>query len=142
MAGTAARCKSITLGAKTYKDPVSCSIVQDDELIEKMYSDSTFPVYFGGREVLGITFTSADKDIVTDFQKGTQLDSDLVVVIEGSLNSEGTIDAATAITATLSGGMVTEMVQIESTTDGAPIEYTVTCMAFNDAGTPGTLVVS
>ena len=143
MAGTAARCKSITVTGVTgaVKDPISFSIIQDDELIEKVYSDGTQPKYYVGKETRGITFTCADKAVYAALYKGKKIAS-LVCVAEGSLNSEGTIDAATAVTATLTNGIVLEAVAFESSTDGSPVEYTVTVMTHHNSGSTSTLVVA
>ena len=143
MAGSAARCTSISFGATAAENPVSCAIIEDPELIKKLYSDSNVPRYYKGEEVAGLRVTFADVALYKSHKKGDSVAS-LIVKMEGAneITSTGSEATADVITATLSNGVITEKAEFESSTDGAPSEYSMTVMIARLGSTIGTLVVT
>lgn len=142
MAGSAARCKSITFGTTAAENPISCAIIRDPELIKKVYSDSNLPRYYKGENVAGLRVTFADVALYKQYKKGDVITS-LTVVIEKADEVVSTGGGgATDITATLSNGVVTEAVEFESSQDGAPVEYSVTVMIARIGTNLGTLTVT
>lgn len=146
MGTEAARCKSIQVttagGVLSASFPISCAPVYDDEIIEKVYSDSRQPSVYAGNEVKGLRITCADTEFWDELKKGTRI-TGAVAVVESAIDVDGTaIQAGTLLTHTLGGSAyVAEAVDAESTQDGAPIEYTFylkLCRA-KTTGTPGTL---
>ena len=141
---TAARCTSIVVNTTlTAEYPLSCAIIQDDELVEKMYSDTRQPSYWAGKEVKGIRITVADLEFWEGLKKGTRITT-AIVQIESAIHTDGTAESAgSVVTATLTGGIVTEAVEMESSTDGAPVEYAITMMLCRGTdATEGTFAIS
>lgn len=148
MATTAARCSSIVVtpdggAALTAVFPISCSVIRDDELVEKQYSDSRQKSYYAGAEVKGITLTVCDLEFWEGLFKGKRVTT-AIVKLESTLDTDGTAHTVgDVVTATLTTGIVTEAVSMESSTDGAPVEYAITIMLCRDTdGTEGTFVIS
>lgn len=142
MATTLCRCKSAVINSITAGGLVSCSIIQDDEIIEKQYSDSRQKSIYGGGEVKGITVTVTDEELYTALSKGTRITS-AVVVMEEAYDTDDTILGANTLTATLTGGYVSEAVELTSSTDGSPAEFAITMMLCRGkTGTEGTFAIS
>lgn len=143
MAGSAARCTSIAFGATTVENPISCAIIEDPELIKKVYSDSNVARYYTGENVAGLRVTFADVATYKAHKKGDSVAS-LVVKMDGAneITSSGDTAASDVVTATLENGVVTEAVEFESSADGSPVEFSITVMIARLGSTVGTLVVS
>lgn len=140
---TVARATSIVVNALTAAMPVSCAPIQDDELVEKQYSDSRQPSYWAGKEVKGIRITVADKEYYDALKKGTRITS-AIVKMESATHTDGVQETiGDVVTGTLTGGIVTEAVELESSTDGAPVEFAITMMLCRGKdGTEGTFEVT
>lgn len=141
----AARCKSIEVttaaGTLTAASPISCAPVYDDEVIEKVYSNSRQPSVYAGNEVKGLRITVCDTEFWDKLKKGTRI-TGAVSKVESAIDVDGTLlQAGDLITHTIGGGgaYVADAVEGESSQDGSPIEYTFYLkLCRSKAGTEGT----
>lgn len=142
MSGTAARCSDILFGASSVENPVSAAIIEDDELIKKVYSNTRYGTYFVGEAVEGLRVRFADVAVYKAHKKGTYVPS-LTAKMDGAneITSTGDSAAADVISATVTGGVVVEAVECEST-NGEPIEYSVIVLAAKVGSTEGGLAVT
>ena len=145
---TLAKVVSIVINGTTVSDPISVSVIRDNELIDKQYGNTRQPRYFQGKTVKGVTFVCADVAIFKAFKKGTRV-STLTAVLEAGRDTDGTLEAGNdgltiAITSSgaSAGSIVTEAVSFESTTDGAPAEYSITVMLCRNGASNGVLTIS
>jgi len=116
----------------TVLNPISGSIIEDDELVKKVYSNTRKAKYYAGEEVQGVSFTCADRAVWAACKKGNKVTS-CVLVFEGTVDSDGTLETGT-VTATVTNGIIDEAPTMESSTDGAPAEFTVKVMTHDVDG--------
>lgn len=140
---THARVTTIKINGTSVSDPVSVSIIRDNELIEKLSSNSRKAQYYQGKTVKGVQFVCRDVAIFKAFKKGTRVTS-FEGKIESAIETDGTTeDGSTETVVTIEdSAIVTEAVSFETSTDGGPAEYSITVMLCRSAsGTPGKLLI-
>ena len=148
MATTACRATAISVtpdggSALTASFPVKAKPIKDDEIPTKNFSDSRQVSIFGGNEVAGLEITVCDLEFYQALKKGTRVTT-ASVTVESTKDADGTaLTAGDALTATLTGGYVSEDPSQDTSVDGLPIEWTFKIMLCRGKdGTEGTFVES